>query len=230
MKLIQRLRRSILKRMRNRRAGPEKWRTEGIFRSYLLQCSNSNSSVRIHLGCGTNYLQGWFNIDNNSDKNIDKLDLNCDLTRMLPVPDDCVDFIYCEHFLEHLSVEAGQVLLRECIRILKPTGVARIAMPNLADSVALYNNPDWRQDPTVVQFNMQFVETRAELINMAFRNWGHQWLYDAEELERRLKQAGTQRIVFCELGKSEYAELRGLETRCASTLVAEFMKSSNLAV
>ena len=30
----------------------------------------NESIVKLHVGCGTNYIDGWVNIDNNSDNNI----------------------------------------------------------------------------------------------------------------------------------------------------------------
>lgn len=55
--------------------------------------------IKLHLGCGTNYMPGWINIDNNSDNNISKLDMLQDLRQPLPIKDNTVDFIYSEHVL-----------------------------------------------------------------------------------------------------------------------------------
>jgi predicted SAM-dependent methyltransferase len=59
---------------------------------------------------------------------------------------------------------------------------------------------------------------------MSFRWWGHQWLYDWEELERRLKQAGWKKIYRAKWGKSEHIDLQGLEIRGESRLIAEVEK------
>ena len=71
------------------------------------------SPVKLHIGCGTVYLDGWINIDNNSDNNIKKLDINFDLRNPLPFKDDTVDFIFNEHFLEHLTIQEGQRTLKD---------------------------------------------------------------------------------------------------------------------
>ena len=60
--------------------------------------------------------------------------------------------------------------------------------------------------------------------NISFRYWGHKWLYDWEELERRLKEAGCDKIKRCEIIKSEHEVLKNLETRNESTLIAEVTK------
>jgi predicted SAM-dependent methyltransferase len=135
----------------------------------------------LNIGCGTDYKDGWINIDNNSDNNIEKLDLNWDLRNPLPYKRNSVDFIFNEHFVEHLTVEEAQVIIKD-------------------------------------------LKTRAERINIAFREWGHKWLYDAEELRRRLKEAGCKNIKQCKHSKSTYPELRNLEIRDESTLVMEVTK------
>ncbi len=177
--------------------------------------------MKLHVGCGTNYFDGWVNIDNNSDNNIKKLDLNFDLRNPLPFEENSVDYIYNEHFLEHLSIEEGLRTLRDFKRILKPNGTLRIAMPDLENSVKDYFNPDWKDNPTLKKYGLDFIKTKAEKINISFRWWGHKWLYDWEELERRLKEAGFTDIKRCKLRESKKEELRNLETREESTLIAE---------
>jgi len=180
----------------------------------------------LNVGCGTDYKDGWINIDNNMDQNIadDKLDLNWDLRNPLPFADNSIDFIFNEHFVEHLTVEEARTSLTDFKRVLKPGGVMRVAMPNLEEAVDHYINLPIDKDPVIKRFKLDFIKTRAERINMAFRAWGHLWLYDAEELQRRLKEVGFKHIEQCKLGKSTYPELRKLEIRDESTLVMEAKK------
>lgn len=180
--------------------------------------------VKLHVGCGTNYVSGWVNIDNNSDNNIGRLDLNWDMRRPLPYDDGSVDFIYNEHFLEHLSAAEGKRALKDFMRVLRPGGVLRVAMPDLEDVIRKYLELPIEDDPTIERFDLGFVRTRAERLNMAFRWWGHQWLYDWEELERRLRDAGGENITRASIYRSEHPELADLETRDESRLIAEVTK------
>lgn len=186
--------------------------------------TKNRPSLMLHIGCGKNYFDGWINIDNNSDNNISKLDLNWDMRKPLPFNDGSVDFIFNEHFLEHLTVDEGQKAIKDFLRVLKKGGVLRIAMPDLEDVVRSYQDPKWKDNPTLKKFDLDFIQTRAELINISFRWWGHEWLYDWNELERRLEEAGCKKITKCELRKSVHEDLRNLETRNESTLIAEVTK------
>ena len=185
-----------------------------------------NCPIKLHLGCGKKYKNGWINIDNNSDNNIEKLDINYNLAKGIPFKDNSVDFIYNEHFIEHLNVVQGQIFLKECKRVLKSGGVLRIATPDLSSLVKGYMNENQLDELKEFfdKYNMNYIKTRAELLNTNFYSWGHQWLYDAEELERRLKEAGFKKVEFCRNNESGYNELRGLETREESNLIVEVTK------
>ena len=63
------------------------------------------------------------------------------------------------------------------------------------------------------------------MLNVAFRWWGHQHLYDREELTRVLSEAGFERVEFVERMQSKHEDLRDLETRLDSKLVAEATKT-----
>lgn len=180
--------------------------------------------VMLNIGCGTDYKDGWINIDNNSDNNIEKLDLNWDLREPLPFEGESIDYIFNEHFLEHLTIDEAQVIIKDFLRVLKKGGVLRIAMPDLREVVENYLDKEWRKRPFIKKFGLEFIKTPAELMNINFSWWGHKWLYDWEELERRLEEAGCTNIAKCGLGKSKHKDLRDLETRNESTLIAEAKK------
>ena len=83
---------------------------------------------KLHVGCGQVYFPGWVNIDANA---ATKADVNWDIRHGLLAPDASCQYVYNEHVLEHLPVEAGLTFLRECRRVLAPGGVLRVAMPSL---------------------------------------------------------------------------------------------------
>lgn len=180
--------------------------------------------VKLNIGCGTDYKEGWINIDNNSDKNIERLDLNWNLQYPLPFPEESVDFIFNEHFMEHLTVEEGINANRDFLRVLKKGGVLRIATPDLESVVDNYLHVPLSEDTVIRDFHFTHVKTPAEWINMSFSFWGHKWLYDWEEIVRRLNEAGFTKVRRCKIYKSSHPELINLETRAGISLIVEAQK------
>ncbi len=177
---------------------------------------------KLHIGCGAVKFQNWINIDTVSSSTTD---LVHDVTRGLPFPNNSCSLIYHEHFLEHLTVQQGLFFLQECRRVLISGGRMRIAMPSLDIVMHAYFQEDWRENQDWLHWKeYQFIETKAEMINIAFRWWGHQWLYNQGELYRRLKQVGFKSMQQVEWGKSEITELSNRETRKDSLLLCETIK------
>lgn len=175
---------------------------------------------RLHVGCGQNQFPGWVNADITV-----KAEVIVFLQKRLPFGDGTLDRVYCEHVLEHVPYETAVFFLREVLRVLRPGGLARIAVPDLEDIVNGYHHDDWKSRFDWVNWpDLSFISTRAEMINIAFRWWGHRHLYDREELARALTDAGFRNYQYVRNGESEYEDLRGLETRPDSTLIVEAAK------
>ena len=176
----------------------------------------------LHVGCGHNRFDGWLNIDLND--NLDTVDISWDASKRFPFDDGSCTLIYSEHFLEHLTVEQASTFLSECYRLLRPGGTLRIATPSLSEIIQKYNSGDWRNQDWLTKSEYQFIETGAEMVNIAFRWWGHKWLYDREELRRRLHDAGFGEVTDVGWGKSNVPDLRNRETRKDSLLICEAWK------
>lgn len=171
--------------------------------------------TRLCLGSGNAPLPDWTNVD------LDGLpDVRLDLSGRLPIADASVSRIYSEHLIEHLSCEQGEALLRECRRVLARDGVLRIATPDLTALVDAYRD-DWRAQAWMQWPGHAWIDTPARMLNLAMRGWGHQHVYDAHELEHRLRRAGFTDIRRCDLGRSAHHDLAGLETRDDSKLIFE---------
>ena len=175
---------------------------------------------KLHVGCGQHFIDGWINSDINP-----KADLIVFLQRRIPLKDESLERIYLEHVLEHVPYETGIVFLEEARRTLRKGGVIRIAVPDLEDLIEGYYHNDWKRFDWVNWPKYSFIKTKAEMLNIAFRWWGHQHLYDREELTRALSKAGFVKFEFVERLQSEHEDLRGLETRLDSKLIVEATKS-----
>lgn len=81
----------------------------------------------LNLGCGSVYFPEWNNSDLLPGRNV----YAHDLSNPLPWPEDTFDAVYSSHILEHLTPEAGQNLIAEKYRVLKPGGTCRVVVPDL---------------------------------------------------------------------------------------------------
>lgn len=170
--------------------------------------------MKLNLGCGADRKPGWINIDGDRTT---AADMFHDLSKGLPFGNDTADFIYAEHFLEHLSRADGVRFLAECRRVLKPGGVIRISMPDLREFVRLYQAAS-RGNPEALKIWESagwIPKTPAQMMNEEFRNWGHQFIYDWSETRSVFLEAGfnDESIKLERWGESEYSELCNLETR-----------------
>ncbi len=176
---------------------------------------------KLHLGCGDKYFKDWINIDL---VKTTATDICADLTRAFPLEANSCQLIYSEHFLEHLPLEKGINLLKESYRVLMPGGVLRVATPSLDVLLQKSVSDDWRDQDWLTWPEHQFIKTRAEMLNIAFRWWGHSWLYDKEELIRRLKEAGFHQLKEMPWGGSGVVDLQDRESRKDSLLIYEAVK------
>jgi predicted SAM-dependent methyltransferase len=53
------------------------------------------------------------------------------LAKGLPFDSTSVDVVYHSHFLEHLDKDIAKIFLLEVRRVLKPSGIQRIVVPDL---------------------------------------------------------------------------------------------------
>ena len=76
--------------------------------------------IKINFGCGNNRLEGWQNHD-----------LDIDISKPLPFPNNYADFILAEHCIEHITHAEALDFFKECHRILKVGGVFRVCIPDI---------------------------------------------------------------------------------------------------
>ena len=86
------------------------------------------SSAKLNLGCGGRFRDGWVNV-NFASTGVGVI--AADLRKGIPFPDQSFDVIYHSHLLEHFPKADAPVFLKDCLRVLRPGGVIRMAVPDL---------------------------------------------------------------------------------------------------
>lgn len=175
----------------------------------------TNNIKKLQIGAGPNTLEGWLSTDIAPAR---AGVIYLDATKVFPFADSSFDYVYSEHMIEHVSRQEGLFMLKECRRVLKPGGLLRITTPDLAVLLKLYVA---EQDPPSEKY-IKWITDRylgetgvyraSYVINNAFRNWGHQFLYDGELLEIALRDAGFANLRRCTMGESDDENLRGIES------------------
>jgi SAM-dependent methyltransferase len=189
---------------------------------------------KLQIGAGSNQLPGWLNTDlRPASAEVCFLDA----TVRFPFADGVFDYVLSEHQLEHIPWDRGQFMLRECWRVLRPGGRIRIATPSLEVLAGLVTeHPSEAQRRYVEFISASYLGPAlptgvAGVVNNAFRNWGHQFIYDRPTLLAGLAEAGFIDATFTQPGQSEHEHFRGVEghgdflgdqeTNAFETMVAE---------
>jgi predicted SAM-dependent methyltransferase len=168
----------------------------------------------LHLGSASNRINRWVNIDMFRPGR--RLDLYWDLRRGIPFAPGCVDAIFAEHLLEHLTLDEGIRLLRECRRVLAPAGVVRIGVPDLDRYVASYLRHD-----DLIENVRPGRPTRAIAFGEPFFLDGHRTMYDFETLEYALRESGFNVIERSEFGTGRIDPSPDSAARRAETLYVD---------
>ncbi len=145
----------------------------------------------LNLGCGSMRLSGYINIDIREDCNPD---LICDIQK-LPYDDNSVDRILANDVLEHTGRLETTNVLKEWYRVLKPSCILIIKMPNVDTIInayknrkisfdelirKLYANQNYADDTHKTGFNPEkikefLISTGFKIINLTENMGGYDW-------------------------------------------------------
>jgi len=170
---------------------------------------------KLQCGCGHNILQGWLNTDLFPEHD-EVAYLDC--TERFPFPDHTFDYVFTEHQIEHIDYLAGQHMLRECHRVLKPGGKLRIATPNLANILGIYTDNKTDIQKRYIQWSVDRFQKHIGIysdtfvINNFFRSWGHRFIYDPQAMKHALETVGFTNVQQFSPGESDDPGLRNMET------------------
>jgi SAM-dependent methyltransferase len=176
--------------------------------------------IKINFGSGPYPLAGWINVDLDP---AGRPEVVADLGRNLPFATGVADFIHSEDFIAQLDPLPLTGFLRECRRILKPTGAMRLLTPDLARFARMYLEEPER----LVRIWNTFIGvpldtgTAGEVLNLGMRLAGR-FQYDFESLSGIAATAGFDAVAVS-YNESRFEALRGLDLRRTDEAVSMYV-------
>ena len=178
--------------------------------------------VKLNVGSGSNVINGWTNIDINDHAGV----MVRDVKLGLPFDDNSVDFIFSEHFIEHLTKNEGIGFFNECYRVLKPGGVVRTSTFDIDDIMKLCGSPEeWERGREGYLQGLFYHYTRVDFFNFCvFEEGAHKCMYAPEYLVEVLSMCKFTNFKIPKMRESEFIELQNLEWRTNSNCIVEAIK------
>ena len=114
------------------------------------------------------------------------------IVRGLPLPDGSASGVYASHVLEHLSYDDFWRALENTRKLLKPNGIFRLIVPDLAERARRYlcyleagngNSNDWFMEACDLG-------TRVRSLRKVFGNSAHLWMWDEPSMRSALERTG----------------------------------------
>ena len=139
--------------------------------------------MKLHLGSGSRYLQGYTHIDISEHEHID---IKASVDKLDSLKDASVDEIYASHVLEYFDRNEVNAVLLEWKRVLKKNGILRLAVPNFEALISVY----------------QKTEEIEKILGPLYGKWNvsngdyiyHKTVYDNKSLTSLLEQLGFREI------------------------------------
>lgn len=179
--------------------------------------------MRINVGCGTTPTigEGWRNFDNSPSLKLARRPIRRTLLRCaglldqanlqyieycranrvefadcrhLPLADGSVEVAYSCHMMEHLDRDAARAYLRESLRVLRPGGILRVAVPDLMFYSKRYV-ADGDLEYFMYHVHLALPPARGLRGKLRFLLVGprhHQWMYDGPHLCKLMSECGFE--------------------------------------
>ncbi len=151
----------------------------------------------LQFGAGQNRLPApWENFDRETD-----------IQKPLPFPIGCARFILAEHVIEHIPFSEGLFFLRECMRLLEPGGVLRLAFPDITRNISV---EDYRAACASLGSYRQ-INCPEDVWNSIAIDWEHKSLWSKDMALRLMMAVGFDEAYETTYGWSVFPELNEVD-------------------
>jgi len=211
--------------------------------------------MRLNLGSGPTAVPDWINIDRSPNILLDRLPVAKRLLfragllneghmqpwdrevirhdiRKLPYTVNSVEAIYSSHTLEHLYLREAERVIRECVRVLQPGGVLRLALPDvelfarqLLSGTSVAGQDAGRYFNSRLLAHPEDRPTLSGRLRSAVGGHIHRWQPSTPLVRQLMVDAGLVDVCDCAFLHGELPGLNTIETR-EESLFLEGKKAS----
>ena len=153
-----------------------------------------SEKLKLHLGCGKHYIDGYTNIDIDPQFKLDVVD---DVVALKKFENSTVDVIYACMVMEHLGKFKYVQAIKRWHELLKSGGTLRIVVPDF-EAVANY----YVKTKDLKNIYSALYAGQTDPYNF------HYWCWDFETLKKDLESAGFKDVKRYDRNKTEHANVR----------------------
>jgi ubiquinone/menaquinone biosynthesis C-methylase UbiE len=95
------------------------------------------TGIKAHLGCWHRIIPGFVHVDL---CDLPHIDYKSRIDQLPFFADNSIELIYCSHALEYFDLDETVRALAEWRRVLQPGGILRLAVPDFAALIRIYQN------------------------------------------------------------------------------------------
>lgn len=151
--------------------------------------------MKLHLGCGKKYIEGFSHVDL---QDLEHVDFVSAVDKLDFIEDNSVELIYASHVLEHFGRNEYMSVLREWHRVLKPKGVLRISVPSFEAIVQYYTK---KEDNLELLLGLLVGGQKIGQYDY------HKMIFDEKTLEKSLKEVGFLSVYLYDWKMTEHANI-----------------------
>ena len=144
------------------------------------------SDIKLHLGCGHRYLEGFIHVDKDTLPHIDYK--QTDLSFLPMFKNDSVDLIYTCGAFEYYDRQEAASVLKEWRRVLKPNGTLKISVPNFESIVQVYQK--YNDLDGIGILGPLYGKWKLQEDNHIY----HRTVYDQKSLSKLLSECGYKNV------------------------------------
>ena len=151
--------------------------------------------MKLHLGCGPKYIEGWIHCDALEYQHVDIIGP----VDSLPIDDCMAEIVYASHVLEHFGRHECISVLSEWYRVLKPGGILRLAVPNFMAACEVYLDASLGDNIDLIKG----LVCGGQKDEFDF----HGNIFDQKSLEAMLKSVGFQSVKTWDWRATEHSHI-----------------------